>query len=543
MTASPGAPVADRRGAPGRSRQTRLVVAAALAAGAALGVAGAAVALAGGGRAAVVVVASGAVAVPVLVLVGQAPVVRRHADGAFVGAVGALALVVVVLGAQLVVVLVAGRVPTGDERWWFLPSLAVAGLTALVFPLVRRGLTEPARSAVVGERRDPADVVRTFGDRASRGIPDGELLLQLAESLQRTLRLSQAEVWTGVGGWLERVVAVPDQPAATVRLDPEVRTALVNSGVVGEAWLRLWLPVLLADDGGTDGRELRVVAAHHSGEVLGLVVAERASTHDRFTTEEDVALGELGRRLGVVLHNRQLDATLEATLDDLRHANEELRASRSRLVAAADAERRRLERDLHDGAQQHLVALAVNIRVARDLVADDPASAASLLDELGEAVRTTINEVRDLAHGIYPPLLRDAGLVEALRAVARRQPQPVDLQAEDVGRYPADVEAAVYFCCLEALQNAAKHAPDADVTIRLHADAAAGSSVAAPTLRFEVRDDGPGFDPGTVHLGAGLRHLADRLGAVGGTVQWAAAPGAGTRVAGVVPIADGDGVR
>lgn len=517
--------------APAGGRQARLTVAAAGCVGAAVVAAGGVVALAGGGRAGLVTVVVGVVLVPVLVGVGRLPAVRRSAEAWFAVGVGTLALVVVVLGAQVAVVLVAGRIPDASERWWFLPSVAVAAIAALAFPLVRRALTGPLHRAVVGERRDPADVVRTFGDRASRGVPDGELLLQLAESLQRTLHLARAEVWTGVGGWLERVVAVPDHPPATIHLEPEVRGALVNSGVVGEAWLRLWLPVLAPSDG--TPREMRVVAAYHSGEVLGLVVVERASAHERFTTSDDVALGELGRRLGVVLHNRQLDATLEATLDDLRQANADLRASRARLVAAADAERRRLERDLHDGAQQHLVALAVNLRIAKDLLGSDPAAASEILDELGEAVRAAIAELRDLAHGIYPPLLRDAGLVEALRAVALRQAQPVEVHAEGVGRYPADVEAAVYFCCLEALQNTAKHAADARVALRLQAQPAADGGT---DLRFEVHDDGPGFDPDTVRLGAGLRHLADRLGAVGGTVRWVSAPGAGTRVLGVVPV-------
>jgi signal transduction histidine kinase len=512
---------------------------AAVACGAGLAVAGGVVALGGAGAAALGLVAAGVISVPVVLLVGRTDAVRRRADVLFAAAVGLLAVVLVAVLSLLAVILVVGRVPEDDERWWFLASMAVAIGAALLYAPVRRGLSDRLRRAVVGERRDPADVVRTFGDRASRGVPDSELLLQLAESLQRTLRLARTEVWTGTGGWLERVVAVPDRPPATLELGPEVRAALANSAVVGGAWLELWLPRLAQASGGEDasGRpvegELRVVAAFHSGEVLGLVVAQRRSAHDPFTAEDDVALGELGRRLGVILHNRQLDATLEATLDDLRLANEELRASRARLVAAADAERRRLERDLHDGAQQHLVAMAVNLRVARDLVAEDPDAASEMLEALGDAVGATISELRDLAHGIYPPLLRDAGLREALRAVANRQPQDVVLDADDVGRYPADIEAAVYFCCLEALQNAAKHAPDATVTITVGVTASVGPTA---TLRFEVADDGPGFDPETVRMGGGLRHLGDRLGAVGGTVEWVAAPGRGTRVVGAVPV-------
>jgi signal transduction histidine kinase len=234
--------------------------------------------------------------------------------------------------------------------------------------------------------------------------------------------------------------------------------------------------------------------------------------------------------LGVVLHNRQLDAALQRSLDDLQHANEELRASRARLVTAADEARRRIERDLHDGAQQHLAALAINLRIARDIVATDPDAAAKVLDELGQAVRDTIQEIRDLAHGIYPPLLVRSGLAEALNAAAARHPGEVTIDTTGIGRYNGDLEAAVYFCCLEALQNVAKHAPDATVRVRVWED--------KQILRFEVSDDGPGFDILAVDTGHGLQNMSDRLGAFGGVVTWQSEPGHGARVLGWLPIGD-----
>jgi signal transduction histidine kinase len=131
-------------------------------------------------------------------------------------------------------------------------------------------------------------------------------------------------------------------------------------------------------------------------------------------------------------------------------------------VASGDAERRRVERNLHDGAQQHLVALAINLRLTKDIVTEDPAGAAEMLGQLAEDVQATIKELRELAHGIYPPLLADNGLGDALRATAGRSPLTVYVTvADEVGRYPAEVEAAVYFSCTEALQNAAKHAQGA----------------------------------------------------------------------------------
>ena len=196
-------------------------------------------------------------------------------------------------------------------------------------------------------------------------------------------------------------------------------------------------------------------------------------------------------------------------------------------MASGDAERRRFERNLHDGAQQNLVALAVSLRLARDVLADEPEAAGEMLDQLAEDLKTTIQELRDLAHGIYPPLLADSGLGRALEAAASRSPLAVTVLAPDIGRYSAEVEAAVYFCCLEALQNAAKHAPGATVTIRLWAESGG--------LLFAVTDDGPGFDVASARAGHGYTNMADRLGAIGGTVRWLSQPGEGATVQGSIP--------
>jgi signal transduction histidine kinase len=207
----------------------------------------------------------------------------------------------------------------------------------------------------------------------------------------------------------------------------------------------------------------------------------------------------------------------------------ELRASRSRVVLAADAERRRIERDLHDGAQQHLIGLAVHLRLARDLTDSDPEKSKALLDTLGDDLQDALDQMRDLAHGIYPPLLQDRGLADALTAAARRAPVKTVLRTHDLARYGADAEAAVYFCCLEALQNAAKYAGEgatATVTVRQENEA----------LLFDVQDDGVGFDPENVSLGAGLTNMQDRLGAIGGSLHIEAATGRGTTVSGQIPL-------
>ena len=207
---------------------------------------------------------------------------------------------------------------------------------------------------------------------------------------------------------------------------------------------------------------------------------------------------------------------------------EELRSSRRRLVAAQDDERRKIERNLHDGAQQQLVALAVQLKLARSMVVRDPAKAGALLYRLQGAATDALDDLRDLARGIYPPLLADKGLTTALEAQARKAIVPVTVEADGLGRFPADVESAVYFSCLEALQNIGKYADANTATIRL--------SNGSGELRFEVRDDGRGFDPSTTTYGTGLQGIADRLAALGGELVVTSAPGDGTAVAGRLPL-------
>jgi signal transduction histidine kinase len=226
----------------------------------------------------------------------------------------------------------------------------------------------------------------------------------------------------------------------------------------------------------------------------------------------------------------RLDTALQASLDELQVRNVQLVASRARIVAAADESRRRIERNLHDGAQQHIVAMAVKLGLARQLLDADTATAAAMLEELRTDAQVTLTELRELAHGIYPPLLRTRGLPEALQAAANRAILPTTVVADELPRFDPDVEAAVYFCCLEAVQNAGKHAgPDAHITVRIgHADG---------MLRFAVHDDGAGFDPASVAGGHGFVNMEDRLGAFEGVLTVTSAPGEGTTVEGRIPAA------
>ena len=426
----------------------------------------------------------------------------------------------------LVVILGLGRPPSGsaDRRLLGL-SMIAAAVAAASFAPARERLTDWANRQVFGARQAPDEVLRTFGSRMTRAIALDELLLQLAESLRKTMALASAEVYTGLGDVLERTAAVPDTGARSLVIGDRERPVIARAGVSGQAWASVWLPALLGDGGPA---LLRVAPVSHAGELLGLIVVRRPDTGDPFSAEDDRVLTELARQVGLALHNARLDTALATTLDELRKQADELRRSRARIVASADAERRRVERDLHDGAQQHLVALAVNLRLTRDLVADDPETATLMIDQLADEVKATIQELRDLAHGIYPPLLADSGLGEALRAAGRRSPLPVTITAAGLNRYSLEIESAVYFCCLEALQNAAKHAAGAQVTVRLWEESGG--------LLFSVSDDGPGFDAALARGGHGYTNMADRLGAIGGTVRWDSAPGQGTTVSGSVPL-------
>jgi signal transduction histidine kinase len=321
---------------------------------------------------------------------------------------------------------------------------------------------------------------------------------------------------------------VPDRGPARLRLSAAEEPVVVRAGVCGPAWLHIWMPALLA--GRDEEAPLRMAPIAHSGDLLGLIVVERARGAAQFNEEEERLLTELARQAGLALHNLRLDSALQASLDEVRRQAAELQASRLRIVATADRERRRIERNLHDGAQQHLVALAVKMRLARQFVDRDLDKARGMLDQLGEDLSAAVDELRALAHGIYPPLLMDRGLVDALSAAARRAALPTSVEAGDVGRYSQEIEAAVYFCCLEAMQNAGKHAGEgASCVVSLREEEGG--------LLFEVRDDGAGFDLATSGgHGAGFVNMGDRVGAIGGSVNVESAPGRGTRIYGLVPV-------
>jgi signal transduction histidine kinase len=254
---------------------------------------------------------------------------------------------------------------------------------------------------------------------------------------------------------------------------------------------------------------------HDDGSPVAAVI------HDAALSEQRSFVEAVGAYAFVWDDNRRLAARVESSLT-------ELRASRARILAAADEERRRIERDLHDGGQQRLVALRIRLELAEELMDQDPGQAREVLHRLGGEVDAALDELRALAAGVYPAVLAARGLSEAIRNAALQSPVPATVKIDGVDRYSREAETAAYFCCIEALQNVAKHAPEATrVSISLSRNG---------DLRFEVRDNGPGFPLDDAADGRGLVNMRDRMAAAGGELEIHSRPGAGTEVVGTIPV-------
>ena len=374
-------------------------------------------------------------------------------------------------------------------------SILATGVVAVAFQPVRERVQRFANRLVYGVRATPYEVLSEFSSRMA-GTYGEDLPRRMAQILAEGTGSKEATVWLKVGSELRAEASWPGDREAP---DPVAMTEGELPEIAGTS---LCLPV------------------HHRGELLGaLTLAKQAG--ERLTPAEHKLASDLASQAGLVLRNVRLSEELLARL-------EELQASRLRIVAAQDQERRRLERNIHDGAQQQLVALAVKIRLARQLEAKDPGKANDLLEQTEGEVSQALEDLRDLARGIYPPLLADKGLIAALEGQARRSAVPTRIEAEAIGRYPQEAEAAVYFCCLEALQNVAKYSGASGATVRL--------LEGDDGLRFEVADDGAGFVASSTSYGTGLQGMADRLRALGGELDVRSAPGKGTIIVGQLPV-------
>jgi signal transduction histidine kinase len=348
---------------------------------------------------------------------------------------------------------------------------------------------------------------------------DAAVVLATSAALLAALRLLRNEriaavlTTLAVGNWVCSVV-----------------TVIVTPFILAPVVLSVLLPMVAA----IPYLERRRMIVTSAGAIIATALAAIAAHVRIVDGVEQRAPGWL--RTGIVLVSVPLVAALivinvwRAHLSLLARA-QQLQRSRARIVESTDAARRTFERDLHDGAQQRLAAIAIRLGLARRLVEHRPAQAVEVIDGLDRELIEAIAELRDLAHGIYPPLLEQRGLGEALRAAARRVPVPVSVDPGGLGRYPTEIETAVYFSCLEAMHNAVKHGRPSAIGVRLVA-----SDRTEPQLRFEVTDDGAGFDTAQASPGTGLVNVSDRLGSVGGELRLRSAPGQGTTVSGSIPL-------
>jgi signal transduction histidine kinase len=383
----------------------------------------------------------------------------------------------------------------GNERNLGLSILATA-VVAVAFQPVRNRVQHLANRLVYGKRATPYEVLSEFSERMSGSYAAEDLLPRMARILGEGTGATTAAVWLRIGSELKPEARWPSDGATVTS------SVAISDGE---------LPSIEGVD--------RALPVRHRGELLGALSVTK-SRGDPLRPAEEKLMGDLASGAGLVLRNVRLT---EELLERLR----EIQRSRQRIVAAQDEERRRLERNLHDGAQQQLVALQVKLSLA-ERIAEEGCRVKDQLGTLKQEATDALENLRDLARGIYPPLLADQGLTAALASQARKATFPVSIEADHIGRYPQEAEAAVYFCCLEALQNVAKYARATHATVRLFE--------ADGRLTFEVIDDGAGFDSTKTSYGTGLQGMADRLSAQDGTLEVRSRPGEGTTVTGRVPV-------
>ena len=393
--------------------------------------------------------------------------------------VGLIAAFVTVVYA--IVVVGAGSVAGGGSA--FLSALTAAIVAIAFLPVLARARVVAARM-VYGKRATPLETLSNFSSQVADVSGLEDILPRMTELIMEGTGATRAEVWLHVGGRFVVEAARPDAPGSMA--------AATMEDIPGDF----------------------VAPVRYRGEELGAVAITKTAA-DPISPSDEHLLTDLASQAALVLRNVRLV--------------EELRASRQRLVAAQDEERRKIERNLHDGAQQQLIALGIKVNLAKGLASKDADKATRILEGVQSDLQDSIDTLRDLARGIYPPLLADQGLASALEAQARKATVLTTVEANGIARYSQEVEAAAYFCCLEAMQNISKYANATRATILL--------SASDQELTFTVTDDGDGFDTSLTNYGTGMQGMADRLDAIGGRFDVQSSPGAGTTVTGMLPAA------
>jgi signal transduction histidine kinase len=389
--------------------------------------------------------------------------------------------------------LVAGVGTLVGNRHSALLSALAAAVVAIAFQPVRQWAGRLANRVVYGRRATPYQVLSDFARRIGGAYASEDVLPQMAQIVAAGTGAERVVVWLRVDDELYPEASSDGGPHPAPRpVEGQALPSLPDADVS--------VPVVYQD------------------ELLG-AISIRMPRGEPLRPAGEQLVADVASQAGLALSNAGLV--------------EDLRASRQRLVAAQDEERRRLERNLHDGAQQDLVALAIKLRLAGAAADEDPAQTKEIIGELQADAAAALENLRDLARGIYPPLLADLGLVAALNGQARKSPVPVAVEADGIGRLPQDTEAAVYFCCLEALQNIAKYARATQARICLQAQDG--------MLCFTVSDDGAGYDARRTVMGSGQRNMADRLAALDGRLEVRSAPGQGTVVTARLPLRSASG--
>jgi signal transduction histidine kinase len=339
-------------------------------------------------------------------------------------------------------------------------SILATALVAIAFESVRERVQRVANRLVYGKRATPYEVMADFGERMADAVSIADVLPRMAEAAGHGVGAVHTRIRLLLSDGGQRVVEWP-APAA---------------GAMYE----------------------RIFPISHGGKRVGDIAVSKPAG-ESLTPGEGKLLNDLAAQAGLALHNARLAIELQARLDQISLQAEDLRASRQRIVSAQDEERRRLERTIREGTEQQLATIDEQLSLAEQTLDRDGEATARLMESLIAASNRTLEELRDLARGLYPPLLRDQGLLPALRAQARRLDERIRVEGEGIGRFPAEVEAAVYFCCVEALRTG-----PASATIRL---AAHGGE-----LEFSI--DMPMLD-----LDGRFQDMEDRIAALGGSLS------------------------
>jgi signal transduction histidine kinase len=370
-------------------------------------------------------------------------------------------------------------------------SIAATAVVAIAFQPVRELVQRLANRLVYGKRATPYEVMADFGSRMAGTLELGHALPELAEAAAMGVRAAAARVRLALPGGGERAATWPE-------------------GAEPTSWER-------------------TVDVVHEGEPIGEISVAK-DPGDPLLPAERALLDDLAHQAGLALHNVRLTDELQARADELERQAEQLEVSRRRLVTARDAQRRGLERDIREGPRRELEQIGQTLERASELAPTAPAEAVATLDEVTERANAILEGLRDMARGIFPPLLADQGIVLALEAHIRKVDANATLDVASAvrgARFDADVEACAYFVCLQAIQNVLRHAGNAPTIVRLWLEGG--------DLVFEVADRGPGFDVPTTGGGMGLQIMRDRIDALDGSLELDSARGRGTTVTGRVP--------